>query len=152
MSTSGILLAAKDKDVHEHLQRQFTKRSVTKKYVALLDGIPSKQDGNIDLPLRVDIEDRPRQLVCYEHGKRAMTRFEIVETRGDQTLVYFYPYTGRTHQLRVHAAHPDGLGVPIVGDDLYGAKADRLHLHAAELTFTHPITKELIHITAPIPF
>lgn len=152
MSTSGILLAAKDKDVHEHLQRQFTKRSVTKKYVALLDGIPSKPDGNIDLPLRVDLEDRPRQLVCYEHGKKAMTRFEIVETRGEQTLVFFYPYTGRTHQLRVHAAHPDGLGVPIVGDDLYGTKADRLHLHAAELIFTHPITKERIHIIAPTPF
>jgi tRNA pseudouridine32 synthase/23S rRNA pseudouridine746 synthase len=152
MSTSGILLAAKDKDVHEHLQRQFTKRSVNKKYVALLAGIPLRTSGNIDLPLRVDLEDRPRQLVCHTYGKRAVTRFEVVETRGENALVHLYPYTGRTHQLRVHAAHRDGLGVPILGDDLYGTKGERLHLHAAELTFTHPVTKEIVHITAPIPF
>lgn len=146
MSTSGILVLAKEKKVHLHLQKQFIKRNVQKRYVALLDGHVDGDSGIIDLPLRVDLDDRPRQLVCYEHGKRAVTKWEVVERRNNQTLIYFYPITGRTHQLRVHAAHSLGLNAPILGDDLYGRKDSRLHLHAQFLQFTHPVTKEAIKI------
>lgn len=152
MSTSGIILLAKDKNVHKHLQKQFIKRNVQKRYVALLDGLVKEDTGTIDLPLRVDLDDRPRQLVCYEHGKRAVTKWEVVERRNNQTLIYFYPITGRTHQLRVHAAHSLGLNAPIVGDDLYGKKEPRLHLHAQFLQFTHPITKEAVKIKVEADF
>lgn len=152
MSTSGILVLAKDKKVHMHLQKQFIKRNVQKRYVALLDGIVTEDSGLIDLPLRVDLDDRPRQLVCYEHGKRAVTKWEVVERRNNQTLIYFYPITGRTHQLRVHAAHVLGLNAPIIGDDLYGSKESRLHLHAQFLQFTHPITKEAVKIKVDAEF
>ena len=152
MSTSGILVLAKDKKVHMHLQKQFIKRNVQKRYVALLDGIVKEDSGTIDLPLRVDLDDRPRQLVCYEHGKRAVTKWEVVERRNNQTLIYFYPITGRTHQLRVHAAHVLGLNAPIIGDDLYGSKESRLHLHAQFLQFTHPISKEVVKIKVDAEF
>lgn len=152
MSTSGLLLLAKDKKVHQVLQQQFIKRRVQKRYVALLEGNLPEETGMIELPLRVDLDDRPRQLVCYEHGKRAVTKWEVVERRGDQTLVYFYPITGRTHQLRVHAAHSLGLKSPILGDDLYGTKGERLHLHAQFLQFKHPITKEILTIKADADF
>jgi tRNA pseudouridine32 synthase / 23S rRNA pseudouridine746 synthase len=152
MSTSGILVLAKDKKVHMHLQKQFIKRNVQKRYVALLDGIVKEDSGTIDLPLRVDLDDRPRQLVCYEHGKRAVTKWEVVERRNNQTLIYFYPITGRTHQLRVHAAHVLGLNAPIIGDDLYGSKESRLHLHAQFLQFTHPISKEAVKIKVDAEF
>lgn len=152
MSTSGLMLIAKSKETHEYLQRQFIKRQVSKRYVALLDGIPQKREGFVDLPLRLDIDDRPRQLVCYEHGKSARTRWEIIEQKNNTTKVYFYPITGRTHQLRVHAAHSLGLNTPIVGDDLYGKKRNRLHLHAESITFTHPKTQEEITIKADAEF
>lgn len=142
MSTSGLLLLAKTKESYVALQRQFIKRTVKKRYVALLDGILKKNEGIIDLPLRVDLDDRPRQLVCYDYGKPAQTRWEVIQIKNQKTRVYFYPHTGRTHQLRVHAAHQSGLNIPIVGDDLYGTKADRLHLHAESLTFLHPVTQE----------
>ena len=138
MSTSGLMLIAKTKEVHAILQKQFIKRSVKKRYVAILDGILDKDEGMIDLPLRVDLNDRPRQLVCYEHGKKAVTKWKVVERKYGKTRVHFFPITGRTHQLRVHAAHPLGLNMPIVGDDLYGKKANRLHLHAEQITFHHP--------------
>jgi tRNA pseudouridine32 synthase/23S rRNA pseudouridine746 synthase len=108
----------------------------------LLDGILEENEGCINLPLRVDLDDRPRQLVCYEYGKPAQTKWKKIEIRNNQTLVYFYPITGRTHQLRVHASHELGLKTPIVGDDLYGTKANRLHLHAESLIFEHPISQE----------
>lgn len=152
MSTSGILVLAKDKKVHMHLQKQFIKRNVQKRYVALLDGIVNEDSGTIDLPLRVDLDDRPRQLVCHEHGKRAVTKWEVVERRNNRTLIYFYPITGRTHQLRVHSAHILGLNAPIIGDDLYGSKESRLHLHAQFLQFTHPVTKESIKIKVDAEF
>ncbi len=152
MSTSGILVLAKDKKVHMHLQKQFIKRNVQKRYVALLDGLVKEDSGTIDLPLRVDLDDRPRQLICYEHGKRAVTKWEVVQRRNNQTLIYFYPITGRTHQLRVHSAHVLGLNAPIIGDDLYGSKDSRLHLHAQFLQFTHPITKEAIKIKVEAEF
>lgn len=152
MSTSGILLVAKNKDAHEYLQWQFIKRTVKKRYVALLEGELQQTSGVIDLPLRVDLDDRPRQLVCYEHGKPAQTEWELIEVKNGRSKVYFYPVTGRTHQLRVHAAHPLGLGIPIVGDDLYGTKADRLYLHAEQLTIKHPVTKEILTFTASVLF
>lgn len=152
MSTSGLMLIAKDEATYVKLQSQFIKRTIKKRYVALLDGILEEQQGYIDLPLRVDLDDRPRQLVCYEHGKPAQTKWEKIEIRNHQTLVYFYPITGRTHQLRVHASHEMGLKTPILGDDLYGKKAHRLHLHAASLTFEHPVTKEKMTITKEANF
>lgn len=152
MSTSGLMLIAKEEETYVKLQSQFIKRTIKKRYVALLDGILEENEGFIDLPLRVDLDDRPRQLVCYEHGKQAQTKWEKIEVRNNQTLVYFYPVTGRTHQLRVHASHELGLKTPIVGDDLYGKKANRLHLHAENLTFEHPISKELITIQREAEF
>lgn len=152
MSTSGILLVAKTKEAHEYLQYQFVRRTIKKRYVARLDGVLKEPSGVIDLPLRVDLDDRPRQLVCYEYGKHARTEWELIDVKDGCSDVYFYPVTGRTHQLRVHAAHPNGLGMPIVGDDLYGTKSDRLYLHAEQLTFRHPGTKEWMTVYAPVPF
>jgi len=142
MSTSGIMIVALNKEAHKYLQHQFIKRTAEKRYVAILDGVISEQSGYISLPLRVDLDNRPQQLVCYEHGKNATTYWELRKIDGKQSWVDFYPKTGRTHQLRVHAAHSDGLNAHIIGDDLYGNRADRLYLHAAELTITHPLTKE----------
>lgn len=152
MSTSGILILAKTKEMHKSLQRQFLKRTVKKRYVALLDGELNESRGEIELPLRVDLDNRPHQLVCYEHGKAAKTIWELIEVKEGKSRVYFYPITGRTHQLRVHAAHHLGLNSPIVGDDLYGTVSDRLHLNAERIEFTHPVTKELIILEAPAPF
>ncbi len=152
MSTSGLMLIAKDEETYVKLQSQFIKKTIKKRYVALLDGILQENDGFIDLPLRVDLDDRPRQLVCFEHGKKAQTKWEKIEIRDNKTLVYFYPITGRTHQLRVHASHELGLKTPIVGDDLYGTKANRLHLHAESLTFEHPTTKKEITISVKAEF
>ncbi|MEL7251522.1 MAG: pseudouridine synthase [Bacteroidota bacterium] len=146
MSTSGLMVIAKDKDVHKNLQHQFLKRTIKKRYVAVLDGLFEDIYGTIDLPLRVDVEDRPRQMVCFEHGKSARTYFEVIEQLVATTRVHFFPVTGRTHQLRVHAAHIAGLNAPIVGDELYGTAADRLHLHAAEITFVHPVSSEELTI------
>ena len=139
--TSGLLIIAKRLEVYRHLQQQFTDRTVDKRYVALLDGRPAAPEGDIRLPLRPDLDDRPRQLVDFVHGKEAATHYEVLEERGPQTLVAFYPLTGRTHQLRVHAAHPKGLHCPIHGDALYGrASGKRLCLHAESLRFIHPAT------------
>lgn len=144
MATSGILIIAKNKEAHKALQSQFIKKTVTKRYVALLDGIVEGNEGYIDLPLRVDLEDRPRQMVCFEHGKPAKTKWEVIERKDGKTKVYFYPITGRTHQLRMHASHSMGLNTPIVGDDLYGTKSTRLFLHAESITFKHPKTQETV--------
>ncbi|WP_053976306.1 RluA family pseudouridine synthase [Mangrovimonas xylaniphaga] len=152
MSTSGLLLVAKNKRTHKLLQRQFIERTVKKRYVALLDGELATTEGTIDLPLRVDLDNRPQQLVCYDHGKPAKTQYEVVSVENGKTRIHFYPITGRTHQLRVHAAHSKGLQIPIVGDDLYGTKTDRLHLHAERLTFTHPVSKEVMTIICEAPF
>ena len=139
MSTSGILVLAKSTEIYLNLQAQFMKRTVQKRYVALLSGKIEQDSGEINLPLRVDLDNRPNQLVCYQYGKPAKTQWKIIERRENTTLVHFHPITGRTHQLRVHAAHPEGLNTPIVGDDLYGTKADRLYLHAEALRFWHPV-------------
>jgi tRNA pseudouridine32 synthase/23S rRNA pseudouridine746 synthase len=152
MSTSGLLIFGKTPDIYKKLQAQFIKRNVKKRYVAQLDGVLSEDSGSINLPLRGDLHNRPNQIVCFEHGKPAQTHWEVIERKDNKTLVYFYPITGRTHQLRVHAAHSLGLNTPIVGDDLYGTKADRLHLHAERITFVHPISKEIITFTCEIIF
>ena len=152
MSTSGLLLIAKDEETYVKLQSQFIKRTIKKRYVALLDGVLKEKEGFIDLPLRVDLDDRPRQLVCFEHGKQAQTKWEVIEVKNNKTRVYFYPISGRTHQLRVHASHELGLKTPIVGDDLYGAKSNRLHLHAEQLIFTHPVTQQIITILEEATF
>ena len=152
MSTSGLLLVAKSQRVHKKLQKQFIERSIKKRYVALLDGELLSTKGTVNLPLRVDLDNRPQQLVCYTHGKPAATNYQVIGIENGKTRIYFYPITGRTHQLRVHAAHIKGLKTPIVGDDLYGTKANRLHLHAEQITFTHPITKEMLTVCCEVPF
>ena len=153
MATSGLMLIAKTKRVHQNLQAQFKNRLVRKRYVALLEGIDPKDKGTVDLPLCLNPLDRPRQMVHTEHGKPAITDYQVLERLdGKRTRIAFYPRTGRTHQLRIHAAHPLGLHCPIIGDELYGEKADRLYLHAEYLEFTHPITGETVRITKEAEF
>lgn len=152
MSTSGLLLVAKSKEIHKKLQGLFLKRTIKKRYVALLDGILTKNEGVIDLPLRLDIDNRPHQMVCEEFGKKSRTEYQVVARTDNQTRIHLYPITGRTHQLRVHASHPLGLNLPILGDDLYGEKADRLYLHAEWLKFKHPITQEEVEFEAKAKF
>ena len=144
MATSGLLVVAKTKEAHKDIQRQFIKRTVSKRYTALLSKVIEQEGGEITLPLRGDLDNRPSQLVCFEFGKNAVTKWKAIERKEDTTKVHFWPFTGRTHQLRMHAAHELGLDAPIVGDDLYGTAADRLYLHAAHLEFVHPITKEIL--------
>jgi tRNA pseudouridine32 synthase/23S rRNA pseudouridine746 synthase len=144
MATSGLLMLALNERAHKHLQQQFMKKEVNKRYVATIEGKLEKTSGEICLPLRGDFDDRPKQMVCHEHGKYAETHWQLIEEVDNTSKLFLYPITGRTHQLRMHCAHPDGLYLPIIGDRLYGYSADRLHLHAQRLSFTHPITKELL--------
>jgi len=136
--TSGLVLFAKDKTTHKALQQQFENHTIRKRYIALLDGIVPHDEGFIDLPIRPDVDDRPRQRVDYEHGKPAMTRYQVLDRKDGVTRIALEPLTGRTHQLRVHASHPLGLNCPIVGDRLYGTASSRLMLHAQSITFMHP--------------
>lgn len=152
MSTSGILVLAKTKFAHHYIQQQFIKHTIEKRYTALLDGRVTNPIGEIKLPLRVDLDDRPRQLVCYEYGKEAHTSYRVVGVEQHKTRIHFFPHTGRTHQLRVHAAHSLGLNCPILGDDLYGKRADRLHLHAGYIKFVHPLTHKEVTFSVPDPF
>ncbi len=142
MSTSGLMVIALSSEANRALVQQFIERTVEKRYVAKLDGLIATEEGEINLPLRVDLNDRPRQLVCYEHGKSALTYWQVKQRDKQHTWLYLYPKTGRTHQLRVHCAHQAGLNMPIIGDDLYGLKAERLHLHAQRLVLNHPLTNE----------
>lgn len=154
MATSGILLAAKDKDVHARLQSQFETRSISKEYIAILDGVPSHECGIIDLPICLNPLDRPRQMVDFENGKPAITEYKVECIKDGRAKVVFKPHTGRTHQLRVHSAHVSGLGCPISGDELYGnpESASRLCLHASRLVFRHPVSDKEIEIVSPSPF
>ena len=152
MATSGVLLVAKTKETHQNLQAQFKNRTVKKRYIALLDGIIAPDEGVLNLPLCPDTLDRPRQIVNKEHGKTAITKYQVLERNESQTRIAFYPLTGRTHQLRVHAAHPLGLNCPITGDELYGKQADRLYLHAEYLEFVHPVSGEIIRIERKADF
>ena len=152
--TSGVMVIAKNALVHRALGQQFEQREVKKRYVALLEGTLTVTHGEICLPLGPDLENMPHQQVDFDNGKEAVTRFEVVavEQSGNVTRVFFYPQTGRTHQLRVHSAAPEGLNAPIVGDRLYGHVADRLYLHAESIKFVHPLTKEEMHFCLPAPF
>lgn len=152
MDTSGILIAAKDKKTHQLLQEMFRKHTVKKRYIALIEGNIPDEQGLIDLPIRLDPENRPYQIVDPIHGKRAITQYEVLERHPDHTRIAFYPLTGRTHQLRVHSAHPLGLNCPIVGDPLYGQKKERLYLHAEQIEFIHPHTGKLIRLCEKTPF
>lgn len=139
MSTSGLLIIALNKRAHKALQKQFIERTIEKRYVALVTGNVVQDCGSIDLPLTLDFDDKPRQMVCYQHGKPALTTWQVLERKNNTTRLHLFPKTGRTHQLRVHCAHKLGLNMPIVGDDHYGLKAARLHLHAEYLSLSHPI-------------
>lgn len=152
MATSGLLLCAKTLDAYRRLQAQFCNRTVRKRYVALLDGAVAADEGVVELPMRADWEDRPRQRVCFEHGAPARTEYRVLSREGGVTRVALHPVTGRTHQLRVHASHPSGLDAPIVGDTLYGRGGNRLFLHAESLTFRHPFTGEELHFEFPADF
>ena len=157
MGTSGLLIVAKTLEIYRNLQEQFVKHQVKKKYLAVLESLDALEKldildkrGTISLPLRPDPMNRPRQLVDPEHGKRAVTDYEFLS----DSLVALWPQTGRTHQLRIHCAHPDGLGRPIVGDELYGTreKGQRLMLHAAEIWFHHPVTGINMHLSVAPDF
>jgi tRNA pseudouridine32 synthase/23S rRNA pseudouridine746 synthase len=152
LDTSGLLIAAKDAATHAALQRAFAHREIDKRYAAWLDGVVARDAGTCELALRVDLDDRPRQIYDPVHGKPAVTEWRVVDRTSERTRVALIPRTGRTHQLRVHAAHPLGLGAPIVGDRLYGRGAARLALHAEALAFTHPHTARRIELVRPAPF
>jgi tRNA pseudouridine32 synthase/23S rRNA pseudouridine746 synthase len=158
LDTSGLLVAARDTVTHQALQGLFRRRQVEKRYLAWLDGSPAGDAGTIELPLRVDLDDRPRQIHDPVHGKAAITDWQVLRREGARTLVALFPRTGRTHQLRVHAAHPLGLSAPIAGDRLYGEAgalalaSDRLLLHAERLVFVHPGTGQRLELTSPAPF
>ena len=152
MSTSGIILVAKTEEAYHALQEQFTERVIKKKYFAIVEGIPKDEHGIVNLPLSSDPLNRPCQIVDHEHGKQAITEYRILATRQDHTLLALWPHTGRTHQLRMHCAHHEGLGCPILGDELYGRKADRLYLQAQAITFVHPVTNKRMHFELPYPF
>lgn len=176
MDTSGIMMLAKNKETHKALQIEFYKHEVRKRYIAILEGTVESESGTIALPLSPNKLDRPRQMVNYAHGKEAVTHYEVLERDGNHTRIAFYPQTGRTHQLRVHAAHPDGLGCPIVGDRLYSKSSilkqqlcnesgiqkeqsdsqsnfsHRMYLHAESIDLIHPTTGKHIHLEVPPDF
>ncbi|MEI1376471.1 pseudouridine synthase [Nostoc sp. UHCC 0926] len=152
--TSGILLLARDRQTHRQLSQQFQQRQVYKVYEAILSGAVTVDQGTIELPLWADPENRPNQKVDWQHGKPSLTHFQVMAREEDYTRVEFKPLTGRTHQLRVHAADVRGLGVTILGDRLYGccAVTSRLHLHARELHFKHPQLEKTLHLQVNTPF
>jgi tRNA pseudouridine32 synthase/23S rRNA pseudouridine746 synthase len=152
MGTSGILMFAKSPEILAAMQTQFAKNRVTKTYEAILDGIPKELEGVITLPLRLNLAHRPHQMVCFEHGKKTHTEFNVLEFIDKRTRIEFYPKTGRTHQLRMHAAHPLGLNCAILGDELYGVAKERLYLHAKELNFTHPVELKKMTINSKANF
>lgn len=165
MDTSGLLLIALNREAYINLQQQFRRHEVQKHYVALLDGVPKQPKGLVDLPLSADLNDRPRQKVDRESGAEAQTTYIIRYARQGEAVVDLYPRTGRTHQLRLHCAHHDGLAAPIKGDRLYGkvqpstsnlqpstSNLQRLCLHAEEISFRHPRTGELMHFRVKADF
>lgn len=154
MSTSGVMMIAKTEFAYHRLQKAFLNHQIQKKYVAIISGKVIPEKGIISLPLMPDYLDRPRQIVDHELGKEAITEYEVLEPVDDSHLrIALYPKTGRTHQLRVHCAHQEGLNAPILGDPLYGnEKAARLHLHAEEITFEHPLTGKKITIKRKADF
>lgn len=151
MDTSGIMLFALTADAHKHLSRQFEQRLTEKEYIALLERPLDTDHGHIELPFRLDVENRPHQMYDPIHGKNGITDWELIENNSGHARVLFRPHTGRTHQLRVHSAHEKGLNNPIIGDTLYGSgtKHGELKLHASKLKFSHPVTEEVIVLESP---
>jgi tRNA pseudouridine32 synthase/23S rRNA pseudouridine746 synthase len=154
MYTSGLMVVAIDQQTHRNLCRQFEDRLVSKRYIALLDGIVEGESGKIELPFRLDPDNRPFQVYDPFQGKRGVTFWKKISGENGRTRIEFTPVTGRTHQLRVHAAHELGLGIPIVGDRLYGngCEGEQMLLHACFLEFTHPGTGETLRFDSPVPF
>ena len=144
MDTSGLMVVARTDQSMRELSRQFRERETEKRYVALLDGILEDSSGTIELPFRLDVDNRPFQIYDEVHGKMGTTHWEKIGIENDKTRISFIPITGRTHQLRLHAAHEKGLNIPIVGDPFYGngTGPGQMKLHACELAFTHPVTGE----------
>ncbi|SKA56086.1 RluA family pseudouridine synthase [Enterovibrio nigricans] len=152
MATSGLLVFALTRRANKSLQKQFITRGVEKRYIAMVEGVVEQPQGEINLPMRGDPDDRPRQLVCFEHGKPATTYWQVIQVEAGRSKLHMYPKTGRTHQLRVHCAHHLGLNMPMIGDSLYGEKDARLHLHAEQLSFDHPYTHERLTFSAECDF
>lgn len=154
MATSGLMVFAISAAAHRHLSRQFADRLVTKQYVALLEGVLPRIKGEIQLAFRLDPDNRPHQIYDPVHGKVGVTHWRRLSIEGNSTRVALKPLTGRTHQLRVHAAHPLGLGLPIVGDTLYGngQPGDTMHLHAEYLRFIHPVSDKAVEFSLPALF
>jgi tRNA pseudouridine32 synthase / 23S rRNA pseudouridine746 synthase len=154
MDTSGLMIVALTIEAHKNLSLQFQKRTVIKQYLAMLSGIIDEKNGEIELPFRLDVNNRPCQIYDPVQGKWGITLWEKLAVINYQTKVLFTPLTGRTHQLRVHASHPLGLGCPIVGDRLYGhgKPEDRLYLHASYLSFKHPANKKILYFESPAWF
>jgi tRNA pseudouridine32 synthase/23S rRNA pseudouridine746 synthase len=154
MDTSGLLVLALTTEAHRDLSIQFQNHQPQKIYQALLDGEVAAEEGTITLPFRLDVDNRPYQIYDEVHGKIGITRWRKLTVENGITRVHFEPQTGRTHQLRVHSAHPRGLGTPIVDDPLYGNGKDpgKMKLHAASLTFQHPDSNETLSFESPVPF
>ncbi len=154
MYTSGLMVLAVSREAHRHLSRQFEQRRVRKRYIALLEGIITEGEGEICLPFRLDPDNRPYQIHDPLQGKIGITRWRRLAVEGERTRIEFAPLTGRTHQLRIHAAHSLGLGTPIVGDRLYGKgrEGEQMLLHASHLAFAHPCTGEPLHFDSSAPF
>lgn len=154
MYTSGLMILARSAAAHKNLSRQFELRQVSKKYLALLDGVIHQTEGEIRLAFRLDPDNRPYQVFDPIQGKLGITRWKRLAIEGGRTRVAFQPLTGRTHQLRLHAAHPQGLGIPIVGDRLYGQgeEGDPMLLHASQLQFRHPRDGREMNIVSEVPF
>jgi len=154
METSGVLIMARDARTHRHLSRQFQQRRVKKRYMAVVAGRVADDEGEINEPLAKDFDNKPRHKVCYRHGREAITRWRVIERRANCTRVELAPITGRSHQLRIHLAH---IGHPILGDVLYAPQtvrrmSQRLLLHAAELTVTHPLSHAWLELRSACPF
>ena len=154
MDTSGIMVFARSAAAHRHLGLQFERRHLKKTYIARIWGAPNEDAGEIDLPLRCDWPNRPRQMVCFDHGKPALTRWRVLAREEGATRLLLQPETGRSHQLRVHCL---ALGHPIVGDRFYATgparvAADRLQLHAEMLALRHPEGGAWIEFKALCPF
>jgi tRNA pseudouridine32 synthase/23S rRNA pseudouridine746 synthase len=167
METSGLMVLGLNPEAHRHLSLQFEQRRVRKTYVGLVEGMVEPDSGHVELAFRVDLDDRPRQILDPEHGKLGVTDWEVIERHADSTRLRFTPLTGRTHQLRVHAAHPEGIGHPIIGDRLYGRpwptveiaqrsmdhRSDaRMLLHSTSLSFHHPVNDNWLEFEISVPF
>lgn len=154
METSGLLVMARTADAHRAISRQFESRVVDKEYVAIVDGVVEEESGRIELPFRLDVDNRPYQIYDEEFGKIGVTEWKKLAVENGRTRIHFFPITGRTHQLRLHSSHAKGLGFPIVGDCLYGTGTDyvSMKLHAAYLAFNHPETGERLEFRSEVPF